>query len=51
MSAETVHKYSFMSELLPHWLILSMLETRYVGRAASIVQVYKENHMIVNFQR
>ena len=38
VSAETVGKYSFMSELLSTWLILSMLETRDVGRAARIVQ-------------
>jgi hypothetical protein len=40
VSAETVGKYSFMSELLSHRLILSMLETRDVGRAARIVQGY-----------
>ena len=40
VSAETVGKYSFMSELLSHRLILSVLETRDVGRAARIVQGY-----------
>ena len=40
VSAETVGKYSFMSELLSRWLIISMLETRDVGRAARIVQGY-----------
>ena len=40
VSAETVGKYSFMSELLSHWLILSMLETRDVGQTARIVQGY-----------
>jgi len=37
VSAETVGKYSFMSELLSPWLILSTLETRDVGRAARVV--------------
>ena len=40
VSAETVGKYSFTSELLSPWLILSMLGMRDVGRAARIVQGY-----------
>ena len=40
VSTETVGKYSFISELLSHWLILSMIETRDVGRTARIGQGY-----------
>ena len=40
VSAETVGKCSFVSELLSPSLILSMLETRGLGRAARIVQGY-----------
>ena len=40
VSTETVSEYSFMSELLSPWLILSMLERRNVGRGTRIVQVY-----------
>ena len=43
VSAETVGKCSFMSELLSHWVILPTLEARDVGRVARIVQGYMMN--------